>query len=496
MARLYQSGTLNTSDILVPNLYVQIVPPQSLVLSGVTTGRIGIVGTAGWGPVGQPVAVGTMGDYLSTFGPKQGTTTDAGLAVNIALIQGASDFRVVRVTDGTDRAASASIEGVGLGARYTGSQGNALTLTISPSGAGYAACVSHPVLGVYNYAGTDWTSMASAINADSGALVQVSLPTTVPALTGGTVVFSGGLDGEVPPTAAYLGTQGASTTGMYALQGQGCAIGVLHGLSDPASWTTQAALGESEGIYMVCSGPANDVIANAVSIKASAGLDSYAVKLMFGDWLWWNDDTNGLMLVSAQGFAAGCLGALSPEQSSLNKQLYGVVGSQKAGLSSGRVTTVYSDSELAALFGAGIDVVCNPAPGGTYWSVRCGHNASSNSTISGDNYTKLTNFLAESLASGMGAYVGEVVNATLFDDIRASILGLLSNLLSQGILGSVNGSLPYSVICDTSNNSAARLALGYVQCDVQIQYQGINEKFIVNLQGGTSVTVTSSAGTI
>ena len=36
-----------------------------------------------------------------------------------------------------------------------------------------------------------------------------------------------------------------------------------------------------------------------------------------------------IRLVSPQGFAAGRLANLSPEQSSLNKPLYGVVGSQK-----------------------------------------------------------------------------------------------------------------------------------------------------------------------
>ena len=53
---------------------------------------------------------------------------------------------------------------------------------------------------------------------------------------------------------------------------------------------------------------------------------------MFGDWLWWSDQVNAMIrLVSPQGFAAGRLANLSPEQSSLNKQLYSVIGSQKSG---------------------------------------------------------------------------------------------------------------------------------------------------------------------
>ncbi len=51
---------------------------------------------------------------------------------------------------------------------------------------------------------------------------------------------------------------------------------------------------------------------------------------MFGDWVWWNDPVNAVLrLVSPQGFVAGRLANLSPEQSSLNKPLYSVVGTQK-----------------------------------------------------------------------------------------------------------------------------------------------------------------------
>ncbi|EHH67013.1 phage tail sheath protein [Gluconobacter morbifer G707] len=82
-------------------------------------------------------------------------------------------------------------------------------------------------------------------------------------------------------------------------------MGLLHGVTDSASYTAQAAFGLGEGVYMIAAGPAYDTITNAVSVKVSSGLDSSAVKLMFGDWLWWNDDTNGMMLVRPQAFAGG-----------------------------------------------------------------------------------------------------------------------------------------------------------------------------------------------
>ena len=97
--------------------------------------------------------------------------------------------------------------------------------------------------------------------------------------------------------------------------------------------------------------------------------------------------------------------------------------------------------------------------------------------------------IAATLAAGMGTYVGQVINADLFRRVRATLLSFLQAMLGQGLLGSTDGSLPYTVVCDTSNNPAARTGLGYVQADVQVQYQGINEKFIVNLEGGQTVQV-------
>jgi phage tail sheath protein FI len=193
--------------------------------------------------------------------------------------------------------------------------------------------------------------------------------------------------------------------------------------------------------------------------------------------------------VSPQGFAAGRLANLSPEQSSLNKQIYGIIGSQRSGSPGSGQNAAYSSADLSALLGAGIDVICNPQPAGSFWGVRGGHNTSSNPAIDGDNYTRLTNYIAETLAAGMGRYVGQVINSDLFRKVRSTQLSFLNNMLGQGLLGSADGSLPFSVICDTTNNPASRTNLGYVQADAQVQYQAINERFIVNVEGGQTVQV-------
>lgn len=502
MARIYQSGDLNTTALVVPDMYVQIVKPQTL-LNGVSSGRVGVVGTAPWGPIDTPTVVGGMGDYQAAFGAKQALTTDMGLAVNIAILQGASDFRCVRVTDGTDTAASGTLNGVAITGAHTGSAGNAISVTMAQaanSTTRYTLTVSHATLGGRQYAGTTWDEINTALAADASALIVLTIPSSGTSLAAATVTLSGATDGGTPDATAFLGsdTDGART-GMYALRNAGCALGLLMGLTDTSSWVTQQTFGLGEGLYMVTAGEAGQTIATATAAIGSAGVvGSYALKVLHGDWLWWNDDTYGYMLVPPSAFAVGKLAALSPEQSSLNKSLTGIVGSQKAGLTTSGSLTAYSTSELTALIDAGLDVICYPAPGGSYWACRSGHNCSETSTVWGDNYTRMTNYLAETFATGMGTYIGEPINATLFGNIRSTMLSFLSGMVSQGILALTidTQSLPYTVVCDSSNNTQARIALGYVQCDVAVQYQGINEKFIVNLQGGTSVTISTGSGSV
>ena len=509
MPQIVQQGSINTAALVVPDLSVVIVPPQNLVVNGVPTNLAGYVGTASWGPVNTPAIIGSMAEYTRAFGPIVARKYDMGTQVATAVQQGASNFRCVRVTDGTDAAASVVVltNCLTLTGLYTGTIGNTVTVAISP---GSKATTSRAVIGVPgqqpevfdNIAGTGnpfWVALAAAINTGAGVLRGPSQYVTAAAGGGttaaatATYALAGGTDGVATITAATLiGLDTVPRKGMYALRSQGCSIGVLADADDSTQWTVQAAFGLAEGVYMILTGPAGDTIANAVTAKPTAGLDSYACKLMFGDWIWWNDPVNqALRLVSPQGFVAGRLANLSPEQSSLNKQIYGVVASQKSGVSPGpsQVFT-YSTAELQALFQFGIDVIANPQPGGSYWGVRMGHNSSSDPRVSGDNYTRLTNFIAATLAAGMGQYVGLVINARLFQRIRATLLSFCQNMLGQGMLGSLDGSLPFGVICDLSNNPLARTSIGYVQADTQIQYQAINEKFIVNVEGGTTVVVT------
>ena len=364
MPSIVQQGSLNTTALVVPDLYVQIVPPSVINLNGIPTNVAGVIGTAQWGAVNTPVIVSDMASYARSFGAIQARKFDAGTAVALAVQQGAQNFRVVRVTDGTDTAAAAGIlsNGMGLNARYTGTLGNAISYTVTVgSKAGSWKLTIYPPAGLGlpevfdNLTGTGqafYIAAVAAVNNGNAPLrgpsqwivATIGVGTAAPTAVATPSFLGGGTDGASGVTATTLvGSDAIPRTGMYALRGQGCSLGMLADADDSTQWTTQAGFGLAEGVYMILTGPSGDTIANAVAVKATAGLDSYSAKLMFGDWLFWSDPVNAVLrLVSPQGFVLGRLANLSPEQSSLNKPLFGVVGSQKSGTPGSGAALTYS----------------------------------------------------------------------------------------------------------------------------------------------------------
>ena len=236
---IVQQGSINTTALVVPDLYVQIVPPQNLVLNGVPTNVLGLVGTASWGPVGQPVIGATMADYARNFGPIVARKHDMGTQMATAVQQGAQNFRLVRVTDDTDVAARTTLPGstVVFTARHTGSLGNRVALALNPGSRAnsWRLTVSLPGLApeVFdNLTGSGnafWSELADAINAGQGPRRGPSQFVTVD--HGGAILapesvsltlgadLSGSDGGTFVATAQLVGGDVAPRHGMYALRG-------------------------------------------------------------------------------------------------------------------------------------------------------------------------------------------------------------------------------------------------------------------------------------
>jgi len=303
------------------------------------------------------------------------------------------------------------------------------------------------------------------------------------ALVGATYNLSGGTDGDTGVGSSQLiGVDGSPRTGMYALRGTKASIIGIPELGDSTTWTVQQSFGQSPdmGAYMVTCLPASTAIATAIAAKNSAGLDTNAVKVMHGDWPYYNDLTNGLIrLVSPIGYVCGLLANLSPEQSSLNKPILGVVSTQTVS-----ANQVYSDGDLSQLISAGIDVITNPNPGGNYYGCRLGVNASSNTATREDPYTRLTNYIAYTIAQAGGKFVGLLQTPTEQLDAKTCLINFLQGMQDNGMIDA------FSVQLDVTNNPPSSQQAGYQIATVAVRYFSVIRYFIVNLQGGQTVQVT------
>lgn len=504
---IFQAGTLNPTSLIVPDLYVQIVPPKITQLNGVPTNILGIIGTATWGPKNSPVTISDMAGYAAMFGPIKTTKYDLGTAVAVSVMQGANNIRCIRVTDGTDTAATSTIVdgaaaiGVTLTSKYTGTGGNGISRTVSAGTKAntFKVAITMPgrVPEVFDNIGgagtTFWANVASAINEGQSGVrgpSEIVVATTGPSADAtpvlSTAALAGGTDGNTTITSAVLlGSDAAPRTGMYALRGTGASVAFLADVDDSTSWATQITFGLAEGVYMIGVGPVGQTIAAAITAKTTAGADSYAFKPMLGDYIYFLDTINNVTrLVSPQGFVAGRLVNLSPEQSALNKPIYGIVGTQAT-----YSNKVYSNAELGQLAAAGIDVITNPVPGGNYFGCRIGHNSSSDPSINGDNYTRMTNYIAGTLNAGMGRFVGRLQTTEEREEAWATLDGFLLGMEDNSMIGDPNGGPAYQITLDSTNNPSDRVALGYQVADVKVRYLSVVEKFIINVEGGTTVQI-------
>jgi hypothetical protein len=127
MAQITTAGTtFNPASAQADDLYIQIQNPPGFI-AGVPTDVIGVVGTASWGPVNTAVHMGSPFDALQAWGPISAASltdpydlaTDLAIAFGQATSQAALEGFGVRVTDGTDTAATGTIAGAATSASIT-----------------------------------------------------------------------------------------------------------------------------------------------------------------------------------------------------------------------------------------------------------------------------------------------------------------------------------------------------------------------------------------
>lgn len=513
MGMVVQAGTLNPQQLLAPSFIVNILPPSQTAINGVPSNILGTVGTATWGKKNSPVIVGDINEYVRNFGLPVARKYDMGTGVYAATLNFASNFRCVRVTDGTDVSASKAIldtapaTGMTLTGLYSGTLGNSISVTV---GAGSAVNTKRITVSLPNNlsagrapevfdnipgsGATLWQNMVIWINQgdpNSGGargpsqLVVATIGSSSVAPASATYTLTGGTDGATTITGVVMvGSDVSPRTGMYALRGTQCSVGMLTDMDDSTTYSTQLSFAISEGIFMHMVGPAGQTLAQAKTAKDTVGIDNYDAKFLVGDWCYIFDTFNGLTrLISPQGFACGRRVNLIPSESALNKPILGVVGTQTT-----KSGGTYTNADIVFACDNGLDLIYNPSPGGDYFSLQTGQNTSSSALTRMDSYTTLTNYLAYSISAALGSYIGRLQSPTVRNSAKADLTSFFSNLFQQGLIGDVNfpGQLSKAVriVLDSSNNPSDRVAQGYMQADIQVVDFYVIRNFIVNLQNG------------
>lgn len=127
-------GQFNPASLSADDLYISILNPPGYI-QGVATDVFGTVGTASWGPVNIPVHMGSPFDALSNWGPvgpaaltdQYDMATDLAIAFGQSASQASLEGWGVRVTDGTDTAASAAVAGAATSAASVATLAGSIT---------------------------------------------------------------------------------------------------------------------------------------------------------------------------------------------------------------------------------------------------------------------------------------------------------------------------------------------------------------------------------
>lgn len=129
----FLDGQQNLAALQVPGVYVDIILPQPNLV-GTPTNGVGLVGVASWGKVGARIPTSNSTDAAVKIGPPQIRTYDMSTYIAAASqVGGAAVYNCVRVSDGTDTAASVSVQSgcITLTASNTGSLGNGMKFSMA-----------------------------------------------------------------------------------------------------------------------------------------------------------------------------------------------------------------------------------------------------------------------------------------------------------------------------------------------------------------------------
>src|SRR6266576_5060254 len=106
----FLDGQANLAALTVPGVYTDIILPTPFLL-GLPTNIEGLVGVASWGPTNSLIPVSKPSDAALAIGPPVLRNSDISSYVSASSqVGGSIGYMCVRVTDGTDTAATVAVQ--------------------------------------------------------------------------------------------------------------------------------------------------------------------------------------------------------------------------------------------------------------------------------------------------------------------------------------------------------------------------------------------------
>ena len=219
----FLDGSYNLAALNVPGVYLDVIQPSPNII-GAPTNIEGIVGVGSWGPLNTPIPISKPADAATKIGTPLIRSRDLATYVWAGTqVGGAVGYYAIRVSDGTDTAASATIQTncLTLTAKYSGILGNSIIYNVAngTQAGSYLVTLSFPGVSPEQYnnigqgigsittvAGTLYTSVPSAsVTAPpvaANAVQAVVNPTL--SIYGSPTLVSGGTSGFVVNDLLYF----------------------------------------------------------------------------------------------------------------------------------------------------------------------------------------------------------------------------------------------------------------------------------------------------
>jgi len=480
----YTCSSTDTTATVAVGLANLINANAALIAASIYAGVSGSVVTVYW-PTGISVTVSeattpTTGGPTLTLASGSAATTGA-LATALYTGSGGNLVQVVLAN---------------------GTQVNTITATVVPPYGGVAEVyLNLPSSGF-------WAAFKNAINngmssarPPSQIITLTSVNIAVGAPTLGTFLLGSGTDGRSGVvTTTLIGSDTAvPKTGMYSLRARSPAVGIvwLTGVTSISAPPALVGFGRSEACSVLWAFPFSTSTATALSTLQAIGEPDPSFNPL-KDWIYFLDANNKQVRATLPCAVFGGMWATqAPQNSPDNKQVYGVLGTDHNPPNTSGATP-YTLGELGQLQEAGIGVITNPINAGPMWGTWAGRSTSSDPATVPSEYWRMTCYLARSFEAYCGKYVGQLQSAQSNDPLRRKIKTELNNFLTslQG-----NGQVDdFAVLCEFKTtgssgngyNTPASIAMHYLYALAQVRYLSSVWYFILDLQGGTTVTVTST----